>query len=80
MPEPDSDKRERSPLVVIVALVVAMLSAYPLSAGPVGWLIIRCGRPAWTQPYFESAYASVFWLQDHDPSRLLSWYLNLWWN
>jgi hypothetical protein len=79
MQEPDTKKRERAPLAVIAALVIAMFVAYALSAGPVGWFIIRCGRPAWTQPYFETFYAPVFWLQDHDPSRFLTLYFNLWW-
>jgi hypothetical protein len=79
MPAPATLQRERAPLVVAASLLVALLCAYPLSAGPVGWIIIQFGRPAWTQPYFESAYAPVFWMQDHDPTRLLTWYFNLWW-
>jgi hypothetical protein len=76
----DSLKRERAPLIIIAALVIAMFVAYALSAGPVGWAIIQCGRPAWTEPYFESAYAPAFWLQSHDPSRLLNAYYTWWWN
>jgi len=68
-----------------VGLVIAGLTLpilYPLSAGPVGWIIIKCGSPAWTQPMFEAAYGPLIWLQDHGPEpirQLLDSYLSWWW-
>ena len=66
-----------------VWLVVALLLlSYPFSIGPVGWVIIQCGSPAWTEPAFSTVYAPIIWLQDHSPEPLrglISWYLKLWW-
>jgi hypothetical protein len=74
-------RRERAPLVISAVLVFATFFAYPLSAGPVGWAIIQCGRPGWTEPYFESAYAPAFWLQGRGPiGRLLNSYYKWWWD
>jgi len=72
-------KREGSSAISVAALVIVLPVAYPLSAGPVGWLIICCGMPAWTEPIWNATYAAVFWLQDHEPSGLLSAYFSLWW-
>jgi hypothetical protein len=65
---------------VVTAAVFALMVAYVLSAGPVGWIIIRYGRPPWTQPYFDAVYTPAYWLQSQDPSRLLNAYYHWWWN
>lgn len=77
--EPENRKHHRAPAAITAALVVAMFVAYVLSAGPVGWMIIRQGRPQWMEPYFESAYAPAFWLQSKDRTRLLNAYYKWWW-
>jgi hypothetical protein len=76
-----SNRKTRDGFAVIVAMfaVVASLLAYPLSAGPVGWIIIQSGRPPWMQPYFEAVYGPAYWLQSNDPSGLLTAYYNWWW-
>ena len=79
MHKPDT-ARERGSAILIAALVVALVAlAYPLSAGPIGWAIIRADSPAWTQPYFEGAYGPVIWLQDHEPTGVLNRYFKFWW-
>lgn len=83
---PSDDKRkERSGLSAVATslIVLSLLVAYPLSIGPVGWLIIRAGSPPFTRPTFEFIYGPLIWLQDHGPapiSSLLTWYFGLWWN
>jgi hypothetical protein len=66
-------------VIVVTLAVLASMLAYPLSAGPVGWIIIQYGRPPWVQPYFDTFYGPAYWLQSHDPSRLLTAYYNWWW-
>jgi hypothetical protein len=65
---------------VTAGAIFATMVLYPLSAGPVGWGIIKAGKPAWTEPIFESFYAPAFWLQSRDRSRLLNAYYHWWWN
>jgi hypothetical protein len=77
-----NDQRRSATSVWIVVITAALLFLYPLSIGPVGWMIIRCGSPSWTQPTFELVYAPLIWLQDHGPvpvSKLINWYFALWW-
>jgi hypothetical protein len=68
---------------LVAVLGIVLLVVYPLSIGPVGWLIIRAGSPPWTQAAFEWIYGPLIWLQDHGPapaSRLLTWYFGWWWH
>ncbi len=66
---------------VYIAIGAGLL-LYPLSIGPVGWVVIKCGSPEWTRPGFEFVYAPLVWLQDYGPEsvrNLITWYFDLWW-
>jgi hypothetical protein len=69
----------QSALGIVLPVAFTTLTAYLLSAGPVGWCIIQAGRPLWLKPIFESVYAAAFWVQHHEPTSLLTTYYNWWW-
>lgn len=67
----------------IVVGVVAMLVGYPLSIGPVRWIVCTTGcRTAWLDDAIDLIYAPVLWVAGVDGAEWLSdallHYLNWW--
>ena len=64
-----------------LASVVALLLAYPLSVGPVGWLAVHVISPGSSRPgWFYSLYLPLIWLDAHSPAfrSFIEWYGKLW--
>jgi hypothetical protein len=80
MPDADSDKRERSPAVVIAAIVLPLLPLlYVLSMGPVHWLAkhgyLNGAVAGWLEWFYEPLeYAATV----DAISDVLIWYRSFW--
>jgi hypothetical protein len=79
-----SDERKRARFWIAVALMVAVLVGYPLSAGPATWLEAKGTRDK-IPNVIDSAvfyfYAPLRWYVKNGPrpvGRALEWYINLW--
>jgi len=77
----DAEQKKRFHRGTIAALVaVLVLVVYPLSIGPIYWLVVHDKLPV---PLFRAlvvVYWPVDWLYDNSTSfaSVLDWYLELW--
>ena len=58
------------------ATFMVAIIAYPLSLGPVYWLINHVGAPEWGQTCILVVYAPLGWVLDRVPEELSGWYTN----
>jgi hypothetical protein len=73
-------RRDGFSVLVAAGVIFAAMVFYPLSAGPVGWAIMKAGKPAWTEPIFATVYYPALCLPSHDRTGLLAAYYHWWWN
>ena len=73
------DKRRPSPWVWVAVVAVLLFVVYPLSVGPVVWLLWRVPAPEWMSHVVLPLYVPVGWLSGM--SRTLgdvaAWYITL---
>lgn len=67
----------------VALFLLGALIFYPLSAGPVVWVVARCGFLEWQLKAFEAIYQPLELLHDHGPpvvSRPIDAYVEWWLN
>ena len=73
------NRRERWAKWTLVAVVVVAFVGYPMSIGPVRWLVGRGYLPSWTFTTISTVYAPFDWPYIPQPlDDALSWYCSLW--
>jgi len=74
------DRKHPTAAFWITVALVALLVAYPLSAGPVTWIDDRYTLPIWTGPAIETVYSPLVWLSRASKpfSDAYGWYVALW--
>jgi len=78
-----TDDRKNKPSVAFWATVVVVLAlaVYPLTAGPISYLLKRGYLPASALPVVRFVYAPLRWLYANGPEAYRAadiWYMGLW--
>jgi len=74
-------KSRRHPGIIAAVVIVLMLIAYPLSVGPVGWLLGKFDLSLGTFVSIMGVlYYPLLWLADKSDwfRGVFDWYINLW--
>ena len=80
MTDQPEDKRGGSCAIFAALALIAVVAAYPLSAGPVDWAVSKGYLSPACLPYMRAIYYPLVWLMQHMEwfNRLALWYMSLW--
>ena len=69
-------EKNRGWWVYLVATFLVAIIVYPLSLGPVCWLLNHVGAPEWATPCISVVYTPLWWVLQRVPEELSGWYTN----
>jgi len=62
-----TSRKHPSTAIWTTVVLVAVLVAYPLSVGPVDWLVLHGYLPEWAWRPFTTFYSPVAWFVANEP-------------